>query len=64
MIEAGLANVASNLPLFRGLFDDISLANIIRSVRSTISLESMTSSGRGGRSQRTTQDDTEVFKVC
>jgi hypothetical protein len=62
MIEAGLANVASNLPLFRGLFDNISLSNIIRSVRSTISLESMTSSGRGGRSQKTTQDDTEVLK--
>ncbi|QKX62288.1 uncharacterized protein TRUGW13939_09447 [Talaromyces rugulosus] len=62
MIEAGLANIASNLPLFRGLFDNISLATIIRSVRSTISLDSMTPSGRGGRSQRTTQDDTEVLR--
>lgn len=50
MIEAGIANIASNLPLFRNLFNNFSLSSIIRSVRSTISLQSMqSSSSRGER---------------
>jgi hypothetical protein len=41
MIETGLANIASNLPLFRGLLKDTSLNCIIISiVRSSISLSS------------------------
>lgn len=39
MIEAGLANIASNLPLFRGLLKD-TLFSVISIVRSSISLMS------------------------
>lgn len=44
MIETGLANIASNLPLFRGLLKDTSLNCIISIVRSSISLSSRQSS--------------------
>ncbi|EED13068.1 conserved hypothetical protein [Talaromyces stipitatus ATCC 10500] len=59
MIEAGLANLASNLPLFRGLFKDTSLNGFFSIVRSSISLSSLRqSSNRDSKTEE--QDSTRV----
>lgn len=48
MIETGLANIASNLPLFRGLVKDTTWDGIISIIRSSISLSSRQGSPENG----------------
>ncbi|KAI0867734.1 hypothetical protein GGS24DRAFT_484637 [Hypoxylon argillaceum] len=52
MIEAGLSLIAACLPTTQHLFRGISLASVVASVRSAISLPSLTGSG-GSRSRPT-----------
>lgn len=49
MIESSLALIAACLPLIQGLFRQVSLESVIRSVRS---LASLVSSSRGSRGSR------------
>lgn len=56
-LETGVAIVAACLPLLRPLFKSWSLESVIRSVRSAISLRTMSSRGRSSSNsrRRTTQ---------
>ena len=62
-LETGVAIVAACLPLLRPLFKSWSLESVIRSIRSVISLRSMSSRGRSSsssRRRRTQRSESEV----